>query len=103
MSSQHLCGQGVGLLTDSLHHARLPGVRLHWNHVLEAVQRDDALLGVPHLKDVLHFGAQFLPHGSKRSSYYRCFTQLTELIGAIRLTLDILSPRWYSKASYRWL
>lgn len=47
----------VYFLTDSIHHARLSGVCLHWNDVLEAVQRDDALARVPHLKDVLHFGA----------------------------------------------
>lgn len=60
-------------LTDSIHHARLSGVRLHWNDILEAVQRDDALARVPHLKDVLHFGAQFLPHRRKRSSGYEMF------------------------------
>lgn len=73
LSSQHLCGQSMGLLTNSLHHACLSGVCLHGNHVLEAVQRDDAQLGCPHLKDVLHFGAQFLPHRIKRSSYYRFY------------------------------
>lgn len=64
----------VCFLTDSLHHAGLSGVRLHWNDVLEAVQWDDALVRLPHLKDVLHFGAQFLPHRQKRkkrsSSYW---------------------------------
>lgn len=52
-------------LTDSLHHAGLSGVGLHRNDVLEAVQRDDALARLPHLEDVLHLGAQSLPHRAK--------------------------------------
>lgn len=48
------------VLTNGFHHACLSCVGLHWNDILETVQRDDALLGAPHLKNVLHFGAQFL-------------------------------------------
>lgn len=53
------------VLTDGLHHAGLPGERLHWDDILETVQGDDSLSGAPNLKNVLHFGAQRLER-SKR-------------------------------------
>lgn len=67
-------------LTDSIHHARLSGVRLHWNDILEAVQRDDTLARVPHLKDVLHFGAQFLPHGKTKNKKQKKAQRLLDVL-----------------------
>lgn len=94
-------------LTDSLHHAGLSGVGLHRDDVLEAVQRDDALARPPHLEDVLHLGAQSLPHRAEKTQ------QLGDVPRGVRssgggggatvLTLEVFSPRWYSRASYRWL
>lgn len=50
-------------LTNRLHHTGLSCVGFHRNNILETMQRDDTLPCVPHLKDVLDFGAQFLWQG----------------------------------------
>ena len=65
------------VLTNGLHHACLSCVGLHWNDILETVQRDDALFGTPHLKNVLHFGAQFLRE--QRDMFYNHILHLIYL------------------------
>lgn len=69
-------GEGLppAVPTDSLHHAGLPRVRLHWNDILEAMQRDDALIGIPHLENVLHFGTQLLSHREEMDSVQHTHT-----------------------------
>lgn len=61
------------VLTHGLHHAGLSCVSLHWNDVLEAVQRNDALACVPHVEDVLHFGTQFLSQRRKGQRFIITF------------------------------
>lgn len=63
----------VVVLTDGLHHAGLSCVSLDWNDILETMQRDDALPGIPHLKDMLHFGAQILSQRRKRQYFIHRF------------------------------
>lgn len=58
------------LLTNGLHHAGLSCVSLHWNDVLEAMQWNDALFGIPYLKNVLHFAAQFLSQKRNGKVFY---------------------------------
>ncbi len=87
------------ILTNGLNHASLSCVRLHWNDILEAMQRDNALLGVPHLKNVLHFGAQCLSQSEERDSVSLShftsylFTLCSQrLINTHSLTLEVFSP-----------
>lgn len=57
------------VFTDSFHHAGLSGVSFHWDNILKAVQRNDTLASIPHLKDVLHFAAQFLNQKTQEDGF----------------------------------
>lgn len=51
------CPPATTPLTQGLHHAALPGVRLGRHAALEAVHGDDALPAPPNLQDAPHLGA----------------------------------------------
>lgn len=89
------------VLTDGLHHAGLSGVSLHWNDILETMQRDDALSSVPDLQNLLHFGAQFLSHRRERQRFNKHLIYIMKSfrVSVCYFTLEVFSPLWYSKAS----